>query len=266
MARITTTLATSRTPDGALLLLQEHDGQHYLKIDGVPLMSTIASSSEQQMAEIACSHLCGKPRVRIGGLGFGFTLRRVLELVPPAARVEVAELLPEIITWNREFLQSVNGTLLDVPRVLIRQNDVFDLIRRCGNERYQAILLDVDNSPDPLVQEGNARLYARTGLELIRAALEPGGRVVFWSANPDKAFTKSLQRTFSRVESIPAKAYPKAKRFTHTLFVADRDLLGEDEAAAGEPEAAAIDVSKSGEGDGADEAVTADSEEGEEVT
>ncbi|MDA1265936.1 MAG: peptidylprolyl isomerase [Planctomycetota bacterium] len=50
------------------------------------------------------------------------------------------------------------------------------------------------------------------------------------------------------------------------VFVAERDLLGEDEAAAGEPEAAAIDVSKSGEGDGADEAVTADSEEGEEVT
>ena len=185
-------------------------------------MSTTAAASEQQMAEIACAALPPKPHVLIGGLGFGFTLRRVLELCPAGATVDVAELLPEVIAWNRAYLAEVNGRLLDDPRVRIHVGDVGGLIERCGNDRYHAILLDVDNSPDPLVQAGNARLYDRGGIARTHAALHPGGRVVFWSANRDSAFEKSLERVFQRVECISAKAYPQAKRFTHTLFVADR--------------------------------------------
>lgn len=221
--KITTTLATCRTPDGAILVLQEHDGQHFLKVGGVQLMSTTASSSEQQMAEIACAKLPKRPRILIGGLGFGFTLRRVLELCPPDAIVDVAELLQEVIDWNREFLKEVNGLWIDDPRVRIHTRDVGELIERAGKDRYHAILLDVDNSPDPLVQKGNARLYNRGGIERTKAALHSGGRVVFWSANPDKDFARALERVFKNVECIGAKAYPKAKRFTHTLFVAGRE-------------------------------------------
>lgn len=221
--KITRTLATCRTAEGSVLVLQEHDGQHYLRVDGVQLMSTTASSSEQQMAELACAHLPPKARVLIGGLGFGFTLKRVLELVPAHASVHVAELLPEIVAWNREFLGEINGALLDDPRVTIHLGDVFELLKRTGKDRYDAILLDVDNSPDPLVQRGNARLYNRSGLDCVKAALQPRGRVVYWSANQDKGFARSLERVFKNVECISAKAYPKAKRFTHTLFVADRE-------------------------------------------
>jgi spermidine synthase len=221
--KITTTLASCRTPDGAVLVLLEHDGQHYMKVGGVQLMSTTASSSEQQMAELACANMPKKPRILIGGLGFGYTLRRVLELCPPDAIVDVAELLQEVIDWNREFLKEVNGLLVDDPRVRIHRRDVGDIIERVGKERYHAILLDVDNSPDPLVQQGNARLYNRGGIARTKAALHAGGRVVFWSANPDKDFARSLEKVFKNVECIGAKAYPKAKRFTHTLFVADKD-------------------------------------------
>jgi spermidine synthase len=221
--KITTTLATCRTPEGALMVLQKHDGQHFLRIDGVPLMSTIAAASEQEMAQLACASLPANPRVLIGGLGFGFTLRRVLELCPPTATVEVAELLPEVVAWNREFLAEVNGMLVDDPRVNVHTRDVGELIEHCGQDRYHAILLDVDNSPDPLVQQGNARLYQRSGMARTRAALHPGGRAVYWSANRDPEFVKSLAQVFKKVESISAKAYPQAKRFTHTLFVADRD-------------------------------------------
>jgi spermidine synthase len=221
--KITTTLAACRTPDGAQLVLQEHDGQHFLKVDGVQLMSTTACSSEQQMADIACANLPERPRILIGGLGFGFTLRRVLEICPPDAGVDVAELLPEIIDWNRRFLTHVNGLLVDEPRVRIHTRDVCEVIDRAGKDRYHAILLDVDNSPDPLVRKGNARLYSHSGITRAKAALHPGGRVVFWSANPDKSFARALERVFKNVECIGAKAYPKAKRFTHTLFVADRD-------------------------------------------
>lgn len=221
--KITRTLATCTTPDGTRLLLQEHDDHYFLKVDGVQLMSTTASFSEQQMAELACAVLPARPRVLIGGLGFGFTLKRVLELVPPDAVVDVAELLQEVLDWNREFLGEVNGKRVDDPRVTVHIRDVCDLIDRCGEKRYDAILLDVDNSPNPLVQKGNFRLYNRSGLARIKGALNRRGRVVFWSANRDKDFARDLERVFARVECVGAKAYPQAKRFSHTLFVADRD-------------------------------------------
>ena len=221
--KITRTLATCRTPDGASLTLHEHDGHYFLKVAGLQLMSTTASSSEEQMAEISCLHLTDRPQILIGGLGFGFTLKRVLTLTGQDATVDVAELLPEVIAWNREFLYEVNGKLLDDPRVHCHLVDVYDLIDHCGENRYHAILLDVDNGPDPFVQNTNERLYTRSGISRIKNALHPGGRVIFWSAHPDKSFAKSLEGLFKQVECIPAKAYPKAKRFTHTLFVADRD-------------------------------------------
>ena len=221
--KITRTLATCTTPDGARLTLHEHDGHYFLKVAGLQLMSTTASSSEEQMAKLSCAHLPPSPRILIGGLGFGFTLKRVLALTGPAAIVDVAELLPEVVAWNREFLSEVNGKLLDDPRVRIHVRDVYELIDRCGADRYDAILLDVDNGPDPFVQKGNERLYAPPGIHRIKNALQPEGRVIFWSAHPDKSFARSLESAFKHVECISAKAYPQAKRFTHTLFVADRD-------------------------------------------
>jgi spermidine synthase len=217
-----TTLATSRTPDGEPLILQEHDGQYFMKVGGVQLMGTNASSSEKEMADLACANLPRGARVLIGGLGFGYTLRRVLELCPPDASVDVAELLQVVVDWNREFLTGVNGLLVDDPRVRVHIRDVADLISRAGENRFHAILLDVDNSPDPLVQKGNAKLYDGDGLARAKAALHPGGRVVFWSANPDKSFARSMAKHFGNVQAISAKAYPKAKRFTHTLFVGER--------------------------------------------
>ena len=220
LVKPTNNLAASTSPDGETLLLQEHDGEYFLKVGGVPLMSTTACSSEQMMAELACGQGGRTQRVLIGGLGFGFTLRKVLELVSADSDVEVAELLQVIIDWNREYLREVNGALLDDGRVKVLKKDVFRIMQSGG--RYDAILLDVDNSPDPLVQKGNGRLYQRRGLEIARAALRPNGRVVYWSAHEDSGFVRLLRKVFSRVEAIPAKAYPKAKRFTHTLFVAER--------------------------------------------
>ncbi len=213
----TTTLAEMMGPDGEVMLLQEHDGEYFLKIGGVTLMSTTAFSSEQTMAELGCG-VGGKQRVLIGGLGFGFTLKRVLELVSDDSEVVVAELLPEMVEWNRKHLREVNGTLLDDPRVTVEVMDVFELMKKGGC--FDAILLDVDNSPDPLVQKGNGRLYRHKGVEIARGAVKGGGRVVYWSAHEDRGFVGLLRKIFREVEAVPAKAYPKAKRYTHTLFLA----------------------------------------------
>jgi len=218
--KVTTTLARCETPDGRPMLLQEHDGQHFLKVDGVTLMSTMATSSEQQMADLAGE--VSPRRVLIGGMGFGFTLKRVLELGGEEAEVTVAELLPEILQWNREHLNEVNGALMEDSRVTIHLGDVGDCIDRAAGGGFDAILLDVDNGPDGLVDGGNDALYGRKGLRRIKAALAPGGRVVFWSANRDRSFEREMAKYFQDVKSIGAKAYPKAKRFSHTLFVGDR--------------------------------------------
>lgn len=219
----TTKLATAKTPDGEPLILLEHDGNYLLKVNGIPLMSTKNFYSEQKMVELGCIDLPAKPRVLIGGLGFGFTLRRVLELCPPDTSVDVAELLPIIVDWNREFLTDVNGLLVDDPRVNILIRDVAEVLKQAGNGRYDVILLDVDNSPQPLVDKGNSGLYDTRGIAMAKAALKPGGRVVYWSAYEDNGFVRALRKVFKKVESVPAKAYPKAKKFTHTLFVAQRD-------------------------------------------
>jgi spermidine synthase len=221
----TTTVAEARTPDGAKLFLQHHDGHYSMRVDGELLMSTRAWRSEAEMAELGCAPVAGREprRVLIGGLGFGFTLRRVLELVGPTAEVEVAELLPVLVDWNRRLLREVNGGLLDDPRVKVTVDDVFAVLRAASPARYDVALLDVDNGPVALVDRGNRRLYADDGLRILSRALAPGGRAVFWSGAPDRGFLRRLFHAGFRARAVGAKAYPKAVRATHTLFVADRD-------------------------------------------
>ena len=218
------TIAQARTPEGADLTLHAHDRNFYLRVNRQPLMGTNASESEKVLAQLACDRLREKPaaHVLIGGLGFGFTLRRVLELTGRDATVQVAELLPEVVAWNREFLGEVNGLLLDDPRVRVFVEDVFQVIARAPAAHYDAILLDVDNGPVAMVHDGNARLYQARGFAAITRALKPGGRVTFWSASRDHAFARRLGRAGFTVEAVAAKAYKQAKRSAHTIFVADR--------------------------------------------
>ena len=163
-------------------------------------MSTTATTSELLLAQLPCNGLRGRADacVLIGGLGLGFSLHRVLALVGRHARVQVAELMPEVVAWNREFLSEVNGRLLDDRRVEVVIGDVFDIIRQAGPAAYDAILLDVDNGPTSMVQAVNARLYSRRGLRMIAKSLKPGGKVAFWSAEAERGFLESLGMRVSR--------------------------------------------------------------------
>jgi spermidine synthase len=217
-------LASARTPEGAEMTLHSHDTHFYIRVDRQPLMGTNANESEKVLAELACARVVEQPgmRVLIGGLGLGFTLRRVLEMVGADAIVEVAELLPEIVDWNREYLREVNGALLDDPRVKVIVGDVYQTITDAPKGHYDAIILDVDNGPIAMVQDGNERLYQAQGFVAIIRALKPGARVTFWSASSDQRFEKKLVKAGFKVTVVPCKAYPQAKRCSHTIFVADR--------------------------------------------
>jgi spermidine synthase len=217
------TLAETITPDGARFTLHEHDGDHFMKLNGRQLMSTTSTTSEILLAKLACQNLSRHPhpRVLIGGLGLGFSLKAVLSIVGKKAEVHVAELLPEVVEWNRQFLMKVNGALLNDHRVKVFTEDVFRLIRRAQEARYDAILLDVDNGPTSFVRARNAQIYSRRGFNRIANALQPGGRVAFWSATDEEAFGESLARAGFRVHVVEAKSHDRAKRFEHRIYVGE---------------------------------------------
>ncbi|MFL6540850.1 MAG: spermine synthase [Chthoniobacterales bacterium] len=217
-------LAQTLTPDGSRLSLHEHDGEYFIKLNSRQLMSSTSTTSEIMLADKGAGHLARSPdaRVLIGGLGLGFSLKRVLELVGKRAVVHVAELLPEVVAWNRELLGGMNDALLNDKRVDVLIDDVFAVVRRAAKAPYDSILLDVDNGPTSFVQKKNSRLYGWRGLKLTRNALKPGGRVAFWSAEPERGFCEHLSRAGFAASEFPAKAHERAKRFAHVIYVGER--------------------------------------------
>ena len=217
-------LAETRLPSGAALTLHEHDGSFCIRLAGRELMHSQAAFSELALGEVGTARLpAGKPaRVLIGGLGLGFTLRSVLEHTGSAVTVDVAELLPEIVDWNRGHLATLNGALLDDPRVTVEVGDVLELVRRAAPASYDAILLDIDNGPTAMVQAANAQLYDSRGLRLLAAALAPGGRLVVWSAGEDRAFERRLAQAGFRVQALPVKIHAGARQASGRLFVGDK--------------------------------------------
>lgn len=216
-------LAEARSADGTVFTLHEHDGEFYLKNDGRELMSTALTYSEQMLADIGCDF--GKrpkhPRVLIGGLGLGYSLKRVLEIVGKPATAEVAEIVPEVIAWNRDFLGAHNGPLLDDERTVMYEGDVYECIRK-AKKPWNAILLDVDDTPGSLVLPQNERLYTTEGLRMIHDALAPRGRVVFWLAAPAPRFLKDLQKTGFRCTEFPAKMHERSKQARHRIYLGER--------------------------------------------
>lgn len=235
-------LAETHTPDGSRFSLHEHDGDYFLKLNGRQLMSTTATSSELLLAQLPCEGLDRrtKPRVLIGGLGLGFSLQRALELCGEDAIIEVAELLPEVVRWNREFLGNVNGRLLDDKRVTVIVDDVYAVIQKAPKAHYDAILLDVDNGPTSFVQAKNARIYGRKGFAMIWRSLKENGSVAFWSAAPEPGFPAELARARFTCREYPAKAHETAKRYAHMIYLADRATP--EESAASEASAKKLDA------------------------
>lgn len=220
-------LGESKMSDGTVFSLHKHDGKFYLKYNGFDLMSTALTFSEEMLAEVGCSDLLpGKPtrpkhpKVLIGGLGLGFTLKRTLELVGKPATVEVAELMPPLIEWNRTFLVEHNGPLLEDPRTKITQGDLFNTINSKTKGSYDALLLDIDNTPDDLITAGNARLYSPKFLAKIKEILTPNGRVSYWLSEPAPKFKKCLVKAGFWVEEHAAKSHEKSKQARHCIYVA----------------------------------------------
>jgi len=215
-------LAEATAPDGTLLSLCRHDGAYLIRVDGVELMSTRRSHSERELARLACASLASAtaPQVLIGGLGFGFTLRAALEILPADARVLVAELVPEVIEWNRNPEYDLAGDALRDPRVDLRHTDVSNVLRESPGV-FDAILLDVDNGAEPLTTADNGRLYGAAGIRRTLAALKPDGCVAYWSATLVPQFMKLLGRVGLQASAQQVRAHATSGPL-HTIILARR--------------------------------------------
>jgi len=187
------------TDEGLLDLRQRGATDFMITIESRVLMNSSANVSEIVLAELACESLKNKknPRVLVGGLGMGFTLKAAIDNLPTDAKVVVAELNPIMVKWCRGPIAHFSGAAVDDPRVKVVIDDVASVIRYAAIEgkenRFDAIILDLYEGPYEGDQGRGEYLYGDMALELSRSALKAGGVFAVWSEDPDKAFEKRLK-------------------------------------------------------------------------
>jgi len=216
-------LDVTRVPGGGELKLMRRGTEYSIMSGAIELMNSRLSGSEEALATLTWEALGGKPapRMLIGGLGMGFTLRAALAVLPPKAALVVAELAPAVIAWARGPLAGLFEGALEDPRVQVREGDVAETIA-AARGAYDAILLDVDNGPGGLNREANDGLYSAAGLAAARAALAPGGVLAVWSAAPDAPFVNRLRKAGFAVEEKRVRATRSGRGARHVIWLARR--------------------------------------------
>jgi spermidine synthase len=213
-------LGRERAPGGGELVLARRGTEYSIRVDGRELMSSRLHTSEEELARLACSYIRGeeRPRVLVGGLGLGYTLRAALDALPAEASATVAEIVPAVIAWNQGPLAPLAGHPLADPRVDVDPRDVA-IVLAAGEARFDAILLDVDNGPESLTRAANADLYGARGLARARRALRPGGVLAVWSAARHSGFADRLVHAGFVVERREVPPRPGAGGRKHTIFL-----------------------------------------------
>jgi spermidine synthase len=210
----------ARIADGSEFVLARHDQEWVVRVDGRTLMSSRLHDSEEALAELALERVDQPNRVLVGGLGLGFTLRAVLDRVDADARVTVAELVPELVGWNRTHLAELHDHALDDPRCDVVVSDVVETIR-AESRAYDVILLDVDNGPVALSSAGNQRLYSDSGVRSCFRALHPGGVLAVWSADVSPRFEKRMTNAGFIVDVLRVAAR-RGSGARHVIFMGER--------------------------------------------
>jgi spermidine synthase len=152
----------------------------------------------------------------------GYTLRQTLDMLGSNATVTVSELLPAVVEWNREFLGELNNQPLDDKRTEVVTGDIYQLLTQ-SKDKFDAILLDIDNGPSAIVDSGNQRLYTPAGIQTCRRALRKNGCLAIWSGIPSKAFEQTLMNCGFHVRRYKLKAYSGSSKTSLFVWVASED-------------------------------------------
>ena len=216
-------LDSADIPGGGQLRLFQRGAEFSIMLGATELMNSRLSGSEEALARLSCARIAGVPAPRplIGGRGMGFTLRAALAELGSDAAVEVVELVPAVVAWARGPMAAFHAGSLGDPRVSIIEGDVVAGIR-AARDRFDAILLDVDNGPDGLTRDSNDGLYDAAGLRRAYAALRPGGVLAVWSSAPDRKFTNRLRDADFAGEEVAVRATASGRGARHVIWVASR--------------------------------------------
>jgi spermidine synthase len=161
-----------------------------------------------------------KPRVLIGGLGMGLTLRAALDALPAPAQIVVAELNPITLMWCRGPLAGLTNHAVEDPRVVVVIDDVSKVIAGADNttEKFDAIIIDLYEGPHAKTDARNDPFYGSRALEKTAAALSEGGIFAVWGENPDAGFEKRLAVAGFIVDRLR----PGKGGMRHVVYVAKR--------------------------------------------
>ncbi len=222
MAKPWKTLASINTDEGVLELRQRDERDFLITVGGLVLMNSMANRSEVVLGQLGCQHLKNHsaPRVLVGGLGMGCTLRAVLDSLPASAEVIVAELNPVVLEWCRGPLAGLTEHAVSDPRVHVEIGDVAELVRKTPREvdskKFDAIVFDLYKGPHYHTHKIKDPLYGSRAIDHVKAALKPGGVFSVWGENYDEGFDKRLcSAGFSVSHERPGRG-----GFRHVVFLA----------------------------------------------
>ena len=218
-------VARAESERGEIVLLRRDTGALELRVNGVFVMDTVETSTEQALAEAALA-VVDEPRgVLVGGLGLGFTAHAVLA-DPRVEKVAVVEIEDAIVGWMRDATVPHGPAFLADERLTIVVADVRAAVAEATPASYDLVLLDVDNGPGYLVHDSNAEVYAVPFLrqlhDLLHDLLRPGGALVVWSAAPDRALGEAVEQVFGAVAPVPFDVQLQGRAEQYWLYQARR--------------------------------------------
>lgn len=200
-------LGYEKTPLGDLTLRRRADPRlnnqdvYEVKLGDEYLMSSLFTESERQLAALGLAGVEGDLDVVVGGLGLGYTASEALKN-KMVSRLLVIDLFQAVIDWHRAGLVPNGKMLTGDPRCELRQGDFFELARtafdvNAPGRQFDAVLLDIDHSPEHLLDPNNSSLYTAEGLQSIRGQLKDGGSFALWSNDPaSESFADHLAGIF----------------------------------------------------------------------
>lgn len=225
------------TPIGAISLRRRRDLRggadiFEIKLGDAYLMSSLFTVSEVALARLGIGLLSGTGLdVVVGGLGLGYTAHAVLECESVGSLI-VVEMLEPVIEWHRDGLLPLGAALTRDPRCSFAHGDFFALAAsehgfdsRKPGRLFDAILLDIDHTPEMLLDEGHARFYRVDGLRQFAKHLHPGGVFALWSnETTDPAFVARLRDVFADAWGEPVTFHNPLQNqsATQTVYLARR--------------------------------------------
>ncbi len=235
MSRQFEELDYQETPIGAVSLRRRQEpvvGKevYEVKLGDEFLMSSLFTASEIALAELGIAELDGGDYdIVVGGLGLGYTASTVLNY-PTVRSLLVIDLLSAVIGWHQQELLPLSSELVHDPRTRLHNGDFFAMAAsqsgfddRSPGRKFDAILLDIDHSPEALLDERSRSFYNEEGLANMSRHLQPGGVFALWSNDrPDPAFTERLERVFAtaRAEAVTFDNPYQDRPATQAVYVA----------------------------------------------